>query len=688
MVAFKTKDGSVQIIRNSGTHRLAAALLMGLSTIPVDMQIQIEGGKTLPATAENLANIGMDDEQVRHDAVLHGMDSGGDPVALPEARVGPALAAGVLFLCEGKVLLMQRGSGGDFPGTWCFPGGHIEDGETPAQAAIREVREETEYDVDGVELLKDHARRVALGVDFTCFTCELIQPFTPVLNEEHGAFIWASPGDLPSNLHPGVPIMLAALNYNELDFARALRDGELASPHRYRNVWLFDLRITGTGSAYRSAKKDSETGKVIRGEEFTWREPAMYLNDDFVERCNGLAVLWEHTSTAMLNSEEYHNRNIGSIMLPYIKGDEVWGVAKIYDEPAALMMSPPRQMSTSPGVILSAGTPGDVPALDDGTKILVETTPALLDHLAICERGVWDKAESARGVNITGEQIVTDEEREAAEKAKADAARKDAEEKAEKDKKDAAEAEEKAKADAQAKKDADAGTSLDKLLSHMDSFGKKLDSMNSRMDAMEKKDAADDKPEDAEKLAADKAKKDADDKAASEKEANDRRDSEMKSLKDSNEALAKKLDEVSAKVTERPADEEKAMSDAQARCDAVAFKFGERAPPPLAGESGLSYRRRLLGPYAKYSADWKDQDLSRMDSATLDIAERQILDYAGREASNPARMEAGRLQAVTRHMGGHEITEYRGEPRTWMDGLAGHTRQHVTGIQTPNGAQG
>lgn len=36
---------------------------------------------------------------------------------------------------------------------WCLPKGHIEDGETPEQAAIREVAEETGIDADVIQAL-------------------------------------------------------------------------------------------------------------------------------------------------------------------------------------------------------------------------------------------------------------------------------------------------------------------------------------------------------------------------------------------------------------------------------------------------------------------------------------------------------------------------------------------------------
>lgn len=51
-----------------------------------------------------------------------------------------------IFNQERQVLLGQRKSVHGF-GCWCPPGGHLEFGETNEQAAVREVKEETNLDI-------------------------------------------------------------------------------------------------------------------------------------------------------------------------------------------------------------------------------------------------------------------------------------------------------------------------------------------------------------------------------------------------------------------------------------------------------------------------------------------------------------------------------------------------------------
>ena len=72
----------------------------------------------------------------------------------------PGIPTGVHVLLErgdGHVLLMRRAGTGFFDGLYSLPGGHVEEGESLAATAVREMREEL-----GIELAE--AGLVVLGV--------------------------------------------------------------------------------------------------------------------------------------------------------------------------------------------------------------------------------------------------------------------------------------------------------------------------------------------------------------------------------------------------------------------------------------------------------------------------------------------------------------------------------------------
>lgn len=55
--------------------------------------------------------------------------------------------AGVILKKGDKVLLCKRSPEKSLPNTWSIPSGHLEDGESPGQGAIREFFEETNIEL-------------------------------------------------------------------------------------------------------------------------------------------------------------------------------------------------------------------------------------------------------------------------------------------------------------------------------------------------------------------------------------------------------------------------------------------------------------------------------------------------------------------------------------------------------------
>ncbi len=61
----------------------------------------------------------------------------------------PKVGVGVVVMKDGKVLLGKR-KNAHGEGSWCFPGGHLEFGESWEQCARREVLEETSLTIKNI----------------------------------------------------------------------------------------------------------------------------------------------------------------------------------------------------------------------------------------------------------------------------------------------------------------------------------------------------------------------------------------------------------------------------------------------------------------------------------------------------------------------------------------------------------
>ena len=101
-----------------------------------------------------------------------------------------------VILSEGKIFATQRGYG-DFKGGWEFPGGKIEEGETPENALRREIYEELDTEITVGELIDtiEYAYpNFHLSMD--CFWCEIISG--NLVLKEHEAARWLDKENLYS----------------------------------------------------------------------------------------------------------------------------------------------------------------------------------------------------------------------------------------------------------------------------------------------------------------------------------------------------------------------------------------------------------------------------------------------------------------------------------------------------------
>ena len=126
--------------------------------------------------------------------MVDSLPSDGDSASdLPILKV----AAAALVDPQGRVLLAQRPAGKAMAGLWEFPGGKIEEGETPEQALVRELAEELGVLVEGADLV--HAATAAhdyedFHLNMPLFICRRWQG-TPHPDDGQ-ALAWVYPVDM------------------------------------------------------------------------------------------------------------------------------------------------------------------------------------------------------------------------------------------------------------------------------------------------------------------------------------------------------------------------------------------------------------------------------------------------------------------------------------------------------------
>ena len=101
-----------------------------------------------------------------------------------------------IILDDKKIFATQRGYG-EFKDGWEFPGGKIEQGETPEQALKREIREELDTEIEVGELFDTvEYDYPAFHLTMHCFLCSIKSG--ELVLKEHEAAKWLTKETLKS----------------------------------------------------------------------------------------------------------------------------------------------------------------------------------------------------------------------------------------------------------------------------------------------------------------------------------------------------------------------------------------------------------------------------------------------------------------------------------------------------------
>jgi 8-oxo-dGTP diphosphatase len=117
-----------------------------------------------------------------------------------------------ILIEDGKILLIKRAAE-PFKGEWALPGGRIDEGETAEQCLIREMKEETDLEVEPIKLIGIYSdpARDPRGVIAAAYLIRRLSG-EPKGGDDAGEARWFDLGELPPLCTDHKKIVSEALN--------------------------------------------------------------------------------------------------------------------------------------------------------------------------------------------------------------------------------------------------------------------------------------------------------------------------------------------------------------------------------------------------------------------------------------------------------------------------------------------
>ena len=112
---------------------------------------------------------------------------------------------------DGKILIAKRETGDElFAGLWEFPGGKVEEGETPKECMARELKEELDIEVEVGELITSNKHKYPHGI-FELLAYRVKHISGEIVLNDHDEIKWVTFNEMPNFDFP--PADIPIINY-------------------------------------------------------------------------------------------------------------------------------------------------------------------------------------------------------------------------------------------------------------------------------------------------------------------------------------------------------------------------------------------------------------------------------------------------------------------------------------------